>query len=92
MNTKTVVTANELPQDVLDAIDSGHTIEAIKRLRSTTGLGLANAKVLVDTAARRRRVHRPHPALASEGAMSSGLTKLLSLLALVALGYYLWMQ
>lgn len=40
--------ANELPDDVLDALGRGHTIEAIKLLREARGLGLAEAKSLVD--------------------------------------------
>ncbi|MBV7539769.1 ribosomal protein L7/L12 [Acidovorax sp. sic0104] len=37
-----------LPPDVLTALDDGHPIEAIKRLRAATGLGLKEAKDLID--------------------------------------------
>ena len=37
-----------LPPEVLDAVRRGQTIEAIKLLRETTGLGLKEAKDLVD--------------------------------------------
>lgn len=39
---------SELPDDVLDALGKGQTIEAIKLLRSATGLGLKEAKDLLD--------------------------------------------
>ena len=41
------------------AITQGRKIEAIKLLREATGLGLANAKVLVDRAARRHEQINP---------------------------------
>ncbi len=37
-----------LPDEVLAALTRGNTIEAIKRLREATGLGLAEAKGLID--------------------------------------------
>lgn len=37
-----------LPPDVLAALDAGQLIEAIKRLRAATGLGLKEAKDLID--------------------------------------------
>ena len=37
-----------LPQDVRDALATGNTVEAIKRLRTATGLGLKEAKDLID--------------------------------------------
>ena len=37
-----------LPPDVMDALRKGHKIEAIKRLRETTKIGLAEAKAVVD--------------------------------------------
>lgn len=53
MNREVVITEDELPPEVIRAIEGGRKIEAIKLLRESTGLGLANAKVLVDKAARR---------------------------------------
>ena len=40
--------ADPLPADVLAALEQGNTIEAIKRLRASTGLGLKEAKDVVD--------------------------------------------
>ena len=37
-----------LPSDVVEALRRGNKIEAIKRLREATGLGLAEAKSVVD--------------------------------------------
>jgi ribosomal protein L7/L12 len=37
-----------LPADVLEALKQGQTVEAIKRLRSATGLGLKEAKEAID--------------------------------------------
>jgi len=39
---------NQLPADVLDALRRGDTIEAIKLLRQSTGLGLKEAKDVID--------------------------------------------
>lgn len=40
---------------VIQAVDSGRKIEAIKQLREETGLGLKEAKDAVDSLARQRR-------------------------------------
>ena len=40
--------SNSLPPEVLDALDSGNTIEAIKLLRQSAGLGLKEAKDAID--------------------------------------------
>lgn len=53
MKRELVITEDELPPEVIRAIERGSKIEAIKLLRESTGLGLAHAKVLVDKAARR---------------------------------------
>ena len=42
---------DNLPSDVVEAIRAGRKVVAIKLLRESTGLGLANAKVIVDRAA-----------------------------------------
>src|SRR5258706_4742336 len=39
-----------LPADVVDALRQGNKIEAIKRLRAATKVGLAEAKAAIDTA------------------------------------------
>ena len=37
-----------LPPDVVEALRKGHKVEAIKRLRETNKIGLAEAKALID--------------------------------------------
>jgi len=39
---------DRLPDNVLEAVQSGNVIEAIKRLREATGLGLKEAKDIID--------------------------------------------
>lgn len=73
MGNETVITANDLPPDVVAAIKSGQKIEAIKLLRIATGLGLANAKVLVDAGARLHGIKSHHPAMVDSNSGSNGL-------------------
>jgi hypothetical protein len=83
-----IVTESELPSEVIAAIADGRKIEAIKILRETTGLGLANAKVLIDRAS---RVHGPKKPPNPAIDMPTGHGKLIgSLVAVAALafGYY----
>jgi hypothetical protein len=61
MKKEVVITANDLPAEVVAAIKSGRKIEAIRLLRVATGLGLANAKVLVDAGTRLHDVPNNHP-------------------------------
>ncbi len=51
-----------LPPDVLEALRKGHKIEAIKRLREVTKLGLAEAKGVVEQFERAKATpsHAPH--------------------------------
>ena len=53
-----------LPPDVLEALDQGNTIEAIKRLRTATGLGLKEAKEAID-AHFAGRPAQPRPSIAA---------------------------
>ena len=73
MKSEVIVTQNDLPADVIRAIEKGRKIEAIKILREATGLGLANAKVLVDRAA---LSHGPKKTTPSAYAEESALPKL----------------
>ena len=51
-----------IPAAALEAIDAGRLIEAIKIVREATGLGLKEAKDVVEAHARRRRESRAHQA------------------------------
>ncbi len=88
MKQEVIVSDAELPADVLRAIENGRKIEAIKILREGTGIGLANAKVLVERVARRFPERDPRPALTESG---SGMPRLLMslLLAVLILAVYL---
>ena len=46
-------TSNPLPANVLDALQAGNKIEAIRLLREATGLGLKEAKDWVDASHRK---------------------------------------
>lgn len=48
----TRVTAGSLPPDVKEALQSGNKIEAIKRLRTASGVGLKQAKEAVEVSHR----------------------------------------
>lgn len=82
MKSEVIITESDLPPEVLRAIRDGRKIEAIKLLREATGLGLANAKVLVDRATRQHSPNAMHPVM---GDANSGLPKLLKSLFITAL-------
>ena len=90
MKREVIVTENELSADVLAAIEQGRNIEAIKILREQTGLGLANAKVLVDRAA---RAHGPEKPILTFEDPSHGMRKIVMSIAMVLLlvaAYFLY--
>ena len=87
MKGENVITADDLPVDVVDAVKAGRRIEAIRLLREATGMGLANAKVLIDTAARRHGVPPVAPALVKVRSIPFGLLKALLLAVLVYVAY-----
>ena len=80
MSSEVIVTENELPAEVIDAIREGRKVEAIKLLREAKGLGLANAKVLVDRAS---RVHGPQKPILSFADSAPGLSQLVKSLLMV---------
>ena len=87
MSSDVVLTDEELPSEVLAAIADGRKIVAIKLLREATGLGLANAKVLVDRAAARMPQNQR-----SAGAFQneSNTPRLLGMLVLAAAAFALY--
>lgn len=80
MGSEVIVTDNELPAEVINAIRAGRKVEAIKLLREDKGLGLANAKVLVDRAS---RVHGPQKPVLSFDDTTPGLSQLVKSLLMV---------
>lgn len=88
METPSVITENDLPPAVIRAIEQGKKVEAIKLLREATGLGLANAKVLVDKAARQYGVTSRPPGFIEEESNVGALLKALVLVVAVYAFYH----
>lgn len=80
----------DLPPEVIAAIQAGRKIDAINRLREATGLGLADAKTVID----RAHAQRPKVALRSSPTRNDTgmprLVVLLSVVAVVVVVYYLF--
>ncbi len=89
MATKSSDTESDLPPEVIRAIEQGRKIEAIKLLREATGIGLANAKVLVERA---WREHRPGPAMPELVTEESNIGTVLKLLLIIAVVFFLYHQ
>jgi len=89
VKSEVIVTQNELPADVIRAIQGGRKIEAIKILREATGIGLANAKVLVDRAALSYGPKKKSPAAFSEESVLPKLAKSV-FFGLVLVGFYFY--
>ena len=89
MVTESSDTESDLPPEVIRAIEQGRKIEAIKLLRDATGIGLANAKVVVDRASRE---YRPKPAMPDLVTEESSIGKLLKMLLIIAVVYFLYHQ
>jgi hypothetical protein len=70
-STEMPTPAYPLPPPVLDALRRGNTIEAIKLLRTATGLGLGEAKALIDVHQRSNPV--PHPVSAGPVSLGAAL-------------------
>ncbi len=87
MKSEIIITDNELPTVVVKAIAQGRKIEAIKLLREATGLGLANAKVLVDRVANRNSQMQSQAGGLTE---ESNTGRLLKVLLLLALAFAIW--
>ncbi len=68
---------------VLAAVDGGRKIEAIKRLREETGLGLKEAKHAIDALARERQGDPTFAANMAEAGGASGVIKLVVVIAVV---------
>ncbi len=88
MSSEVIVTENELPPEVIDAVRRGRKVEAIQLLREATGLGLANAKVLVDRAARTYGPRKPIQSFADQPRTLSQLVKSLLMIFIVVAAYY----
>ena len=90
MKSEVIVTEEELPAEVLDAIRDGRKIEAIQRLQEAKGLGLANAKVLVEQAWRRHGPEKRIPTFADQPPYISNLFKSLAMVFFIIAAYYFY--
>ena len=90
MKAELVITEDQLPGEVIAAIEQGQKIEAIKLLREATGLGLANAKVLVDRAARTHGPKKPIPSFADQSTGLGGLVKSLGMVLILVAAWYFY--
>ena len=71
---------------VLQAVDAGRKIEAIKLLREETGLGLKDAKHAIDKLIRdRRRATEGHSAMSEQGGADALIKMVALIVALIAL-------
>jgi len=78
-----------ISDDVISAVGAGHKIEAIKILREETGLGLKEAKDVVDRLARARKGQPGETAAMPEEGGASGMIRLVVLIAII-LGVYFY--
>ena len=79
----------EISDQVIAAVDAGRKIEAIKILREETGLGLKEAKDVVDSLARAKRGESGEtPGMTEEGG-AGGMIKMIVVIAVV-LGVYFY--
>lgn len=83
MKSENIIADHEVPAEVLQAIAEGRKIVAIKLLREATGLGLANAKVLVDRAAARHRQANPQLGGITEESNTGRMVGMMLLLVVV---------
>ena len=90
MKPEVIITDTELPTEVIWAIAEGRKIEAIKMLRESTGIGLANAKVLIDRAWREHGPNKPLTPALTEDAGSGKLVVSLVAVAILAVAYLLY--
>jgi len=63
MKQEIIITDKDLPPEVIQAIKEGRKVVAIKLLREATGIGLANAKVVIDRATARLAPRPPRQAV-----------------------------
>lgn len=87
MGKEVIVSESDVPESVRDAIAAGQKIIAIKLLREATGLGLANAKVIVDRMASEHARRNPEQTAITE---VSSTPKVLAVMVLVGAIFVAW--
>ena len=80
----------EIPTDVMQAVVAGRKIEAIKRLREQTGMGLMEAKEVVDSLAYSEdRFSAHHPAAPRNDTGVGRFVAIMLVLSVVVASYLL---
>lgn len=87
MTKETIITDDDVPQDVIAAVAAGRRVVAIKLLREATGIGLANAKVIVDRLALKHAPPDYSQSAIREDRQSGRLLGLLALLVTAVVGW-----
>lgn len=86
-SSETEINEPDYSEAVVEAVDAGNTIQAIRLLREETGLGLREAKDEIDRLAKLR--HPGREQLTLEGGMG-GFVKLVISILVVAVAYALF--
>ncbi len=76
----------QISDRVLDAIDQGRKVEAIKILREETGLGLKEAKEIVDSIDNKR--HPERASLPVEGGAGGMIKLIVTIIVLIAAYFF----
>lgn len=92
MRTSATPVQTELPAEVFLALRQGNKIEAIKRLRLRTGLGLKEAKEEIDRIVHSHAGVYVPPRTASRDERWRGLILLAATIALAFYGYYAFLS
>ncbi len=88
MGSEVIITENDMSAEVLEAIKQGRRVVAINMLRESTGLGMANAKVLVDRVASKVAPRPPRQTLMKDyKPTNTRLLGMVFVLAALFLGY-----
>lgn len=87
MDKELIINESDVPEGVRDAVAAGQKIVAIKLLREATGLGLANAKVIVDRMASEHARQNPEQTAITE---VSSTPKVLAVMVLVGAIFIAW--
>jgi hypothetical protein len=78
----------EISDDVIAAVDAGRKIEAIKILRGATGLGLAEAKDMIDRVAMARKGESGGASMMAEEGGAGGMIRMVVAIATILVVYF----
>jgi ribosomal protein L7/L12 len=78
----------EVSDDVIAAVDAGRKIDAIKILRAGAGLGLAEAKDVVERIARSRKGESGETSMMPEEGGASGMVRMIVAIVTILVVYF----